>query len=113
MKDKGKGKETEAALQTRKDPERDKEKTTEKEKEKEKNAPKKDTEQTKRRKTFVGEKQPCITDIGSSPKTKHKSSKPGFHIVLMENNFKGIADRVYGTMTEPFTMIATAQEVLK
>jgi hypothetical protein len=31
----------------------------------------------------------------------------------MENDFEGIADRVYGTMIEPLTMITTAQEVLK
>ena len=31
----------------------------------------------------------------------------------MENDFKGIADRVYGTMTEPLTAITTTQEVLK
>jgi hypothetical protein len=34
-------------------------------------------------------------------------------MVLMENDFEGIVDRVYGTMTEPLTTITTAQEVLK
>ena len=112
-KGKGKGKETEAASQTRKDPEKEKKKTTEKEKEKEKTALEKDTEQTDKSKTSIGKKRPCTTDTGSSPRTKWKSLKPAFHTVFMENNFEGIADRVYGTMTEPLTAITTVQEVLK
>lgn len=107
-KDKGKGKETEATSQTKKDPKRDKEKTTEKEKEKEKTALEKDIEQTQRRKTSIGEKWPCTTDTGSLLRTKRKSSRHAYHTVMMENDFEGIADRVYGTMTEPLTVITTA-----
>ena len=51
--------------------------------------------------------------MGSSPRTKWKSSKSAFHTVLIENDLEGIADRVYGTMTEPLTVITTMQEVLK
>ena len=103
----------EAASQTRKDPEKEKEKTTEKEKEKAKTAPEKDVEQTEKRKISIEEKQPCQTNMGSSPRKKRKSSRPTFQAVLHEDDFESIADRVYDTMSEPITTITTAQEVLK
>ena len=75
--------------------------------------PEKDTKQTERSKTSIGEKRPHTTDTRSSPRTKRKSSILTFHMVLMENDFEGIADRVYGIMTKPLTAITTVQEVLK
>ena len=107
-KDKRKAKEIEATSQTRKDPKKAKEKAIEKEKENEKTMLEKDIEQTEKSKTSVGEKRPCTTNTGSSPRTKWKSLRPPYHTTLLENDFEGIADRVYGTMTEPLTTITTA-----
>ena len=107
-----KQKEKETTSETRKDPEKEKEKKEIKRKE-EKTAPEKDKEETYKRKTSIGEKQPCTIDTGSSPRKKHKSSRPTFQAILHEDNFESIADRVYGTMSLPITTITTTQEALK
>lgn len=111
-KDKGKGKEKETVPETRKDQEKEKEKKESKGKE-EKIVPEKDKEETDKSKTSIGEKQPRTTDTGSSPRMKKKSSKPTFQTVLQEEDFEGIADRVYGTMSESLTVITTVPEALK
>ena len=44
---------------------------------------------------------------GKFTKKETKISRPTFQAVLHEYNFERIADRVYGTMSEPITMITT------
>ena len=82
-------------------------------KEGEKTTPEKDKEEIDKSKTSIGEKWPRTIDMGSSPRKKKKSSRPTFQAVLHEDDFESIADRVYGTMSEPMTAITTMQEALK
>ena len=103
----------------KKENEKEKEKGKGKEKEKEQEKePTKDQEKDKAKEQDKGKatldlNRPSMTDTGSSPWKKRKSSKPTYQAVLHDNDLETILDRVRDNMAKPITIFKTAQEVLK
>ena len=96
---------------TEENPKEEKEKESEKE-------PTKDQEKDKAKekdkgKATLGEKWPNMTDTRTLPRKKKKISKPTYQVVLNEDDFDTIADKVCDSMSEPITALKTVQEALK
>ena len=75
--------------------------------------PEKDKGEIDKSKASIGEKRPSTTNTGSSLRNKRKSSKLKYQVVLHDDDFETIVDRVYDTISTPITTITTAQEALK
>ena len=54
-----------------------------------------------------------MTDTRNSSRKKKKSSKPIYQVVLHEDDFNTITDRVCDSMSEPITTFTSVQEALK
>ena len=54
-----------------------------------------------------------MTDTRTLPRKKKKISKPTYQVVLNEDDFDTIADKVCDSMSEPITALKTVQEALK
>jgi hypothetical protein len=73
--------------------------------------PAKDKEEAKEKdkgKATIGEKRPSMTDIGNLPRKKRRSVKPTYQVVLNEDDFTTIANRVCDSMTKPITAFTSA-----
>ena len=88
-------------------PKEDKEKKVEKEQEKEQ-AKEKD-----KGKVIVGENRSGTIELGSSSRKKERVAKPTYQVVLHDDDFNTIADRVCDSVSEPITTFTTTQEALK
>ena len=62
---------------------------------------------------IVGEKRPGTTALGSLLRKKAKATKSTYQVVLHDDDFNTITDRVYDSMTEPITTFKTEQEVME
>lgn len=90
---------------TEENPKEDKEKKVEKDQEKEKDKDK--------GKEIVGEKRLATTELESSLRKKARVSKSTYQVVLHNDDFNTITDRVHDSMSKSITTFTTAQEVLK
>ena len=78
-------------------PTEDKEKKVEKEQEKEQ------AKKKNKGKATVGEKRSGTTKLGCSPRKKTRVAKSTYQVVLHDDDFNTIADRVCDSMTKPIT----------
>lgn len=89
---------------TTENPKEEKDKKAEKEKEQEKELAK----DKDKGKMTLSEKRPSTTNTGSSLRKKARVSKPTYQVVLHDDDFNTIVDRVCDSMSEPITTFTTA-----
>ena len=68
---------------------------------------------TDKGKATIGEKQSGTIELGSSSRKKERVAKTTYQVVLHDDDFNSIMDRVYDSMTEPITTFTTTQEAMK